>query len=100
MAIGLTAWCCSARVLKVRISDYDIAVFLKALSDRRVQVERLARLRVDFLDADAVISAWMTELVEADAGVHGSLFQSMAQGRRQEGVLRSFAHPACHGAIK
>ena len=34
-------------------SDYDIAVFLKDLPDRWAEVERLATLHVDFLDADA-----------------------------------------------
>ena len=38
-------------------SDYDIAVFLKDLPDRWVEVERLAKLHVDFLDADAFIDA-------------------------------------------
>jgi len=31
-------------------SDYDVAVFLKSLPDSRKEVERLADLRVDFLD--------------------------------------------------
>src|SRR5690348_9385847 len=31
-------------------SDYDAAVFLKSLPDSRKEVERLADLRVDFLD--------------------------------------------------
>jgi predicted nucleotidyltransferase len=31
-------------------SDYDVAVFLKPLPDSRKEVERLADLRVDFLD--------------------------------------------------
>jgi uncharacterized protein len=38
-------------------SDYDIAVFLKDLPDRWAEVERLARLHVDFLDDDAFIDA-------------------------------------------
>jgi predicted nucleotidyltransferase len=31
-------------------SDYDIAVFLKSLSDRWAELDRLARLRVSFID--------------------------------------------------
>ncbi|MGH6849099.1 MAG: nucleotidyltransferase domain-containing protein [Methylocella sp.] len=31
-------------------SDYDVAVFLKALPDRWAELDRLAKLRVDFLD--------------------------------------------------
>lgn len=31
-------------------SDYDIAVFLKTLPDRWAELDRLAKLRVDFLD--------------------------------------------------
>jgi len=39
-------------------SDYDIAVFLKSLPDRWKELNRLATLRVDFLDAaDAFFDA-------------------------------------------
>ncbi|MGH6840757.1 MAG: nucleotidyltransferase domain-containing protein [Methylocella sp.] len=31
-------------------SDYDVAIFLKSLPDRWAELDRLARLRVDFLD--------------------------------------------------
>ncbi|MCI0600128.1 MAG: nucleotidyltransferase domain-containing protein [Beijerinckiaceae bacterium] len=31
-------------------SDYDVAIFLKSLPDRWVELDRLAKLRVDFLD--------------------------------------------------
>jgi predicted nucleotidyltransferase len=31
-------------------SDYDIAVFLKSLPDRWTELDKLAKLRVDFLD--------------------------------------------------
>jgi uncharacterized protein len=31
-------------------SDYDVAVFLKLLPDRRKEIQRFADLRVDFLD--------------------------------------------------
>ncbi len=31
-------------------SDYDVAVFLKDLDDRWVELDRLAKLRVSFLD--------------------------------------------------
>ncbi len=31
-------------------SDYDIAIFLKTLPDRWEELDRLAKLRVDFLD--------------------------------------------------
>jgi uncharacterized protein len=31
-------------------SDYDVAVFLKSLPDRWVELDWLAKLRVDFLD--------------------------------------------------
>ena len=31
-------------------SDYDVAVFLKSLPDRWVELDRLARLRVTFID--------------------------------------------------
>jgi len=31
-------------------SDYDIAIFLKLLPDRWAELDRLAKLRVDFLD--------------------------------------------------
>lgn len=31
-------------------SDYDIAVFLKSLPDRWQELDRLAKLRVDFID--------------------------------------------------
>ncbi len=31
-------------------SDYDVAIFLKSLTDRWAELDRLARLRVDFLD--------------------------------------------------
>jgi predicted nucleotidyltransferase len=35
-------------------SDYDVAIFLKSLPDRWAELDRLAKLRVDFLDeADA-----------------------------------------------
>ena len=33
-------------------SDYDVAVFLRDMPDRRTEWERLARLRLKFLDAD------------------------------------------------
>ena len=32
-------------------SDYDVAVFLRDMPDRRTEWERLARLRLKFLDA-------------------------------------------------
>lgn len=39
-------------------SDYDIAVFLKSLPDRWAELDRLAKLRVDFLDeTDAFFDA-------------------------------------------
>jgi predicted nucleotidyltransferase len=39
-------------------SDYDVAIFLKSLPDRWAELDRLARLRVDFLDeADAFFDA-------------------------------------------
>jgi uncharacterized protein len=39
-------------------SDYDIAIFLKALPDRWAELDRLAKLRVDFLDeTDAFFDA-------------------------------------------
>ena len=38
-------------------SDYDVAVFLKDLPDRWAEVERLARLHLDFLVDDAFIDA-------------------------------------------
>jgi uncharacterized protein len=31
-------------------SDYDVAIFLKLLPDRLAELDRLAKLRVDFLD--------------------------------------------------
>ena len=31
-------------------SDYDIAIFLTSLSDRWAELDRLAKLRVDFID--------------------------------------------------
>lgn len=31
-------------------SDYDVAVFLRSLPDRWAELDRLAKLRVDFLD--------------------------------------------------
>jgi predicted nucleotidyltransferase len=31
-------------------SDYDVAVFLKSLSDRWAELDRLAKLRVSFID--------------------------------------------------
>jgi uncharacterized protein len=39
-------------------SDYDVAVFLKFLPDRWAEMDRLAKLRVDFLDeTDAFFDA-------------------------------------------
>jgi uncharacterized protein len=39
-------------------SDYDVAVFLKSLPDRWAELDRLAKLRVDFLDeTDAFFDA-------------------------------------------
>ena len=39
-------------------SDYDVAIFLKSLPDRWVELDRLAKLRVDFLDeTDAFFDA-------------------------------------------
>jgi predicted nucleotidyltransferase len=35
-------------------SDYDVAVFLKTLPDRWKELDRLAALRVDFLDREGV----------------------------------------------
>jgi uncharacterized protein len=35
-------------------SDYDIAVFLNALPDRWAELDRLADLRVDFLDETGI----------------------------------------------
>jgi uncharacterized protein len=35
-------------------SDYDVAVFLKSLPDRWAELDRLAKLRVDLLDAKDV----------------------------------------------
>jgi predicted nucleotidyltransferase len=32
-------------------SDYDVAIFLKSLPDRWKELDRLADLRIDFLDA-------------------------------------------------
>ena len=51
-ATRLTVWCCSARACatrRTRISDYDVAVFLKPLPDRWKELDRLAGLRDDFL---------------------------------------------------
>jgi predicted nucleotidyltransferase len=33
-------------------SDYDVAVFLKSMPDRWQELDRLARLGIDFLDGD------------------------------------------------
>lgn len=33
-------------------SDYDVAVFLKDMSDRWAELDRLARIRVQFLDRE------------------------------------------------
>lgn len=39
-------------------SDYDVAVFLKSLPDRWAELDRLAKLRVEFLDeTDAFFDA-------------------------------------------
>jgi predicted nucleotidyltransferase len=38
-----------------RDSDYDVAVFLKALPDRWTELNRLADLRVEFLDETGVL---------------------------------------------
>lgn len=38
-------------------SDYDVAVFLKSLPDRWAELDRLAALRVKFLDDDAFFDA-------------------------------------------
>jgi len=37
-------------------SDYDVAVFLKWLPDRWTELDRLADLRVRFIDAPSVLS--------------------------------------------
>jgi uncharacterized protein len=52
-ATGSNASCCSAhrRGGDARPdSDYDVAVFLKDLDDRWAELDRLANLRVNFLD--------------------------------------------------
>lgn len=35
-------------------SDYDVAIFLKSLPDRWAEMDRLAQLRVSFLDREGV----------------------------------------------
>jgi predicted nucleotidyltransferase len=52
MATGSNALCCSVRARGDARpdSDYDVAIFLKLLSDRLAEPDRLAKLRVDFLD--------------------------------------------------
>ena len=51
-ASGLSAWCCSARARgdAREDSDYDVAVFLKDLTDRSPELNRLADLSTDILD--------------------------------------------------
>nr|WP_294546576.1 hypothetical protein [uncultured Rhodopila sp.] len=52
MAIGSRAWCCSPLVPRgdaLEVSDF--AVFLESMTDYRSEINRLADLRVDFLDA-------------------------------------------------
>ena len=34
----------------MRVRDYDVAIFLKSLPDRLAELDRIAQLRVDFLD--------------------------------------------------
>jgi hypothetical protein len=53
MVSAWNAWCCSAparRGAARRDSDYDVAVFLNVLPDRWAELDRLADLRVRFLD--------------------------------------------------
>ena len=60
MATASIVRCCSARARGEAQpdSDYDVAVFLKSLPDRWIELDRLAKLRVDFLDeADVFIDA-------------------------------------------
>jgi predicted nucleotidyltransferase len=56
MATVLIASCCSdrARGEAGPDSDYDVAVFLKSLPDRWRELDRLADLRVRFLDETGV----------------------------------------------
>ena len=54
MARALNVSCCSALArgaIARDNSDYDVAVFLKTLPDRWEELDRLARLRVDMIDA-------------------------------------------------
>jgi hypothetical protein len=53
MASGCRVWCCLARARRGEArpdSDYDVAVFLDTLPDRWTELDRLADLRVRFLD--------------------------------------------------
>ncbi len=52
----MTAWCYSVRARgdERENSDYDVAVFLKSLSDRWAELDRLAILRVNFIDDTGV----------------------------------------------
>ena len=52
-ATGSSGWCCSAlgrAAKRHQDSDYDVAVFLKGLTDRRPEMNRLADLRTDILE--------------------------------------------------
>ena len=63
-------------------SDYDIAIFLKALPDRWAELDRLAKLRVDFLDeTDAFFD---TKPYPADANLERS---PLMHEIRQEGLV-------------
>jgi uncharacterized protein len=62
-------------------SDYDIAIFLKALPDRWAELDRLAKLRVEFLDeTDAFFD---TKPYAADAYLERS---PLMHEIRQEGL--------------
>jgi predicted nucleotidyltransferase len=56
MGLSGNAWCCldRARGDAGPESDYDIAVFLKTLPDRRAELDRLAALGVRFFDETGV----------------------------------------------
>jgi len=52
MATASSAWCCSGRARGDARpdSDYDVAVFLKDLTDRWEEVDRIADIATDIMD--------------------------------------------------
>lgn len=62
-------------------SDYDVAIFLKTLPDRRAEMRRLADLRVDLMDETGEFFDFLPYPAEAYAERTPLMWDIRLQGR-------------------